>query len=139
MFEPLEAQKFNLSIRGKFWAGVGRATRAGAPRPTKALCPSRAGLPALLPPRVVCRHLHPSSIHRASDSLHLRPPILPLPFAVRARIPISLLAAMGAGVLDDDDFSDFEQQLESFRDFDKRRENFFTVSSPAPSPLPRAS
>jgi len=36
---------------------------------------------------------------------------------------------MGAGVLDDDDFSDFEHQLESFRDFDKRRENFFTVSS----------
>ena len=36
---------------------------------------------------------------------------------------------MGAGVLDDDDFCDFEHQLESFRDFDKRRENFFTVSS----------
>jgi hypothetical protein len=35
---------------------------------------------------------------------------------------------MGVGVLDDDDFSDFEHQLESFRDFDKRRENFFTVS-----------
>jgi len=42
---------------------------------------------------------------------------------------------MGAGALDDDDFSDFEHQLESFRDFDKRRENFFTVSSNIPSRL----
>lgn len=36
---------------------------------------------------------------------------------------------MGAGILDDDDFSDFEARLDSFREFDKRRENFFTVRS----------
>jgi len=78
---------------------------------------------------IVCRHLHSSASNESTPALSISAPELSrLSLSVGARMSISLLPAMGVGGLPDDDFSDFEQQLESFRDFDKRRENFFTVS-----------